>query len=147
MSEGLRYMNLSPGRHSPGTLMQLGTLSDVVVGANVVCLKSGCSAVKDKEYTVTAVTAQSVTCEARGSRFNTKPADFLQRFARRLGPVLEVSIRKGLVAKATFDGKTYKTGEVITLVETGGCVFDFRDSAGKKAGVAKQEFFTVFVYI
>ena len=147
MNSGLTPMCLNPARVPPGTRKLIVCIQDIVVGATLVCLKTTGSAVRDKEYTVMSVSPTRVELSARGSKFGIKTGLAMQNFERRYGPVVKESIRRGLQVKATYEGPGYKRGDVITLVETGGRVYDFRDAHDQKGSVEKEALYTSFVYV
>lgn len=138
---------LSSTRTSRGTIREMSTIADVVAGATVVCTNTTTYATKGKEYTVLSVSPSRVELEGYGRKWGMKPLDFLQSFERRLGPVMECSIRRGLSAKSTMEGSTYKKDEVLTLTEAGGTVYDCKNSKGRKCRVEKQELLTAFIYV
>lgn len=147
MSTPLSFMSLSTPRVPAGTLRDLTCLQDVVVGACLVCIKSHGSARKDKEYTVMSVSPSRIELSARGSKFGLRATDVMECFQRRLGPVVPAAVRRGLVVKSTYDGKDYKSGEVVTLTETAGSVFEFRDGNNRRGRVEKQELLTSFIFV
>lgn len=141
-------LNLSTTSTRRGTMREMRTIDDIVVGATVVCTRAVGSAVKGKEYTVTDISPEWITVETIPNRkVRLKALDFIQSFERRLGPIVEDSVRRGLMAKAISEGKAYRKGDTITLVEAEGRLYDYKNSNGGRGSVERQELFMCFLYI
>lgn len=128
----MEYMNISDTLNgmrwrnaAPGTTVTVRTLRDLVVGATLVGLVSASDIVKDREYTVVSSTPTRVDLEYRGRKINVRPEFLIGKAARRVGPIVESSLRKGLMMVATVNGKQYSAGLVFSLTEASGRVFSF----------------------
>lgn len=130
-----------------GTKRPIRSIADMEVGSTVVCTRSVGQAMKGKEYTITATSGTRVDLDAGNRKLSVKLEDFSECFERRLGQVVAESIRRGLTAKAISDGDKFNKGDVVTLTETGGTVYDFKDSRGRRGAVKHAELLVYFIYL
>lgn len=132
----------------PGSTVNIRTdLSNIRVGSTLVCTAAVRSFSEGQEFRVDEIKPTTMKLSRRGSARIVPVPVILCGFKVRAGTVLPGSITRGLTAQAIRDGERYKRGNVITLVECGGRVYDYRDENKKKGAVTHDELISAFVYM
>lgn len=146
--QGMQSMNFGRPRFRPGTILPVETLQDVTLGSCVIARASKFGCTSGVEYTITNYNATAIeVTNKRRQRFKIKPYDFVTMFDHRVGPFVEEALRPGVAIRAFMDGATFRTGEILTLQETGGSVFGAVTQHGDKRNVKKQEVLTAFEFV
>lgn len=130
-----------------GTMVQMEGILDIPVGATVIAMRKSNSISEGVECVVTSVSNTKVEFMCRSRKFNMKPYDFISTMKRRVGPVVEESIQRGLTVRATCDGRFYSEGDILTLTEASGDCFSFKGGSHKSGSIERQELLVTCKYV
>lgn len=141
------FSAISSENATKGTIRPMLRMNDIEVGATVNCQRAIGNAKRGKDYTVTQVSTLYINIECGGVKHKIATDEFIDAFGRRQGPVVPESIQRGLIVRVTTDTSKCSKGDVITLTEAGGTVYDCKTDKGRKAAIAKQELTMCCVYL